>query len=525
MYIASDGVNTAVILRDTSATLENPRSPDFQDNLGTMVCWHRRYSLGDKHEWDDPDDFAQEMVKEYVPTEDFLNAIANNHFQDIRLQDAGDHYDVEVQEHRWNGVGHWSESDWKVSKDLRILESKSSNQLQEDLLPYGSIYELISLCNQSNQVAILPLYLYDHSGISMSTSTYHGRAPHADWDSGCVGFIYLDKETATKDLAIPNDKIRLAKPITNYGFFLIHHSPSQSVEETMLKNGYKPVRKEDIQNLDSNILYDSWFESNFVYKKSNRLYVFDQNLSDTSFQIRGPVATYNPDLLPLTDATWRDRAEDILRTEVAEYDCYLRGEVYGILKFEGLTEVEASWNYNPGSERIEELFPDMLSGWHSELAGKFEFQFGREDLFDIEEYLINEDFPAYRQQIEEAVKDYITFEAETSEVYPFGVPASDLLRNQNGILNDIIDSIYETHLDPDTEQVHAAILEHAGRSNAITAKLTTDDLVPGKEYTADDLLHLLKNKQAPLDKLLDDAMNRFRQQSTSDISRTNDMDR
>lgn len=36
----------------------NPRK-DF-DNLGTMACWHRRYSLGDKHNYS-PEEFLNEI--------------------------------------------------------------------------------------------------------------------------------------------------------------------------------------------------------------------------------------------------------------------------------------------------------------------------------------------------------------------------------------------------------------------------------------------------------------------------------
>ena len=35
----------------------NPSSPREEDNLGTMVCWHRSYDLGDKHDFTDPEDF------------------------------------------------------------------------------------------------------------------------------------------------------------------------------------------------------------------------------------------------------------------------------------------------------------------------------------------------------------------------------------------------------------------------------------------------------------------------------------
>jgi hypothetical protein len=40
----------------------------------------------------------------------------------------------------------------------------------------------------------LPLYLYDHSGITMSTGSFS-----CGWDSGCVGFIYVTPETIAKE--------------------------------------------------------------------------------------------------------------------------------------------------------------------------------------------------------------------------------------------------------------------------------------------------------------------------------------
>lgn len=45
----------------------------------------------------------------------------------------------------------------------------------------------------------LPLYLYDHSMQSMSTRSFLGRALHAEWDSGQVGFIYIPRKKACKE--------------------------------------------------------------------------------------------------------------------------------------------------------------------------------------------------------------------------------------------------------------------------------------------------------------------------------------
>jgi hypothetical protein len=45
------------------------------------------------------------------------------------------------------------------------------------------------LLKNMDAAVILPLYLYDHSGITMNTTGFDCR-----WDSGQVGFIYVTKE-------------------------------------------------------------------------------------------------------------------------------------------------------------------------------------------------------------------------------------------------------------------------------------------------------------------------------------------
>ncbi len=43
-------------------------------------------------------------------------------------------------------------------------------------------------------LCIKTLYLYDHSGTSLSTRSFAGRAHHASWDSGRVGFIFTTRK-------------------------------------------------------------------------------------------------------------------------------------------------------------------------------------------------------------------------------------------------------------------------------------------------------------------------------------------
>jgi hypothetical protein len=87
---------------------ESPESPREWDNLGTVWCSHKRYSLSDK----------------YAPKID---------------TDDHDGWDA-VEQH---------------------------------------------LIKEEGAVVILPIYMYDHGGITISTKPFGDR-----WDSGQVGFIY-----------------------------------------------------------------------------------------------------------------------------------------------------------------------------------------------------------------------------------------------------------------------------------------------------------------------------------------------
>lgn len=44
LHFERDGPFTLTLHHD-----ETPESPREWDNLGTITCWHRRYTLGDRH--------------------------------------------------------------------------------------------------------------------------------------------------------------------------------------------------------------------------------------------------------------------------------------------------------------------------------------------------------------------------------------------------------------------------------------------------------------------------------------------
>lgn len=121
----------------------DPDSPRNWDNLGTMICVHSRYNLGDVH---------------YKSKLECLQHIATS---------------LEITE---------------IINDLDVYEEVYEDEEQlEDWI------------KSREDFVILPLYLYDHSGITMSTSSFSCR-----WDSGQVGYIYCSTDKILKEYGNTN---------------------------------------------------------------------------------------------------------------------------------------------------------------------------------------------------------------------------------------------------------------------------------------------------------------------------------
>jgi hypothetical protein len=60
------------------------------------------------------------------------------------------------------------------------------------------------LVKEKKAVIVLPLYLYDHSGLRMKVGSFQGLLPqgHAEFDSGQVGFIYATAKDIKDNLGI-----------------------------------------------------------------------------------------------------------------------------------------------------------------------------------------------------------------------------------------------------------------------------------------------------------------------------------
>ena len=140
-----------------------------------------RYKLGDQHDFSEPRDFLQELLfSEYSSVHDRNNPVfaflRSGNAKDARLE-----YNRSTREWELKENPHWtSESDWYVSSRYAAsLKDEIPDWFLDDCLSALSTGELFSLVEQMEGMVILPLYLYDHSGITMNTTGFS-----CPWDSG-----------------------------------------------------------------------------------------------------------------------------------------------------------------------------------------------------------------------------------------------------------------------------------------------------------------------------------------------------
>jgi hypothetical protein len=141
---------TIKLLPDTDA-----QSPRGDCNLGKMVCWHKRYQLGDEQPSNSPDEWEVYMAESVAPGMD--ERIDRLYSRIVTAK-----YDTP-----------------EYKPQLRQYDEARSKAIHKAL---DAAY------------LMLPLYLFDHSGISMSTGSFGDP-----WDSGQVGWIYMDRKTAIEN--------------------------------------------------------------------------------------------------------------------------------------------------------------------------------------------------------------------------------------------------------------------------------------------------------------------------------------
>lgn len=156
----------------------NPRT-EQDGNIGTMMCWHRDYALGntDKNNYKDPEDSLQDLLRRNIEEKTILNYVRNGKANGMKIKYNRSDCVWELwttNEVKFQLYSEQAELDWLIDDIIEVLPSK----------------DIWYLLEKYANIMALPLYLFDHSGITMSTTDFNDR-----WDSGQVGWIYTDKET------------------------------------------------------------------------------------------------------------------------------------------------------------------------------------------------------------------------------------------------------------------------------------------------------------------------------------------
>lgn len=64
---------------------------------------------------------------------------------------------------------------------------------------------------KGDELIVLPMYMYDHSGICVNTTGYH-----CPWDSGQIGWIYISKKAAREALCLSRITKKQEEKIRGY---------------------------------------------------------------------------------------------------------------------------------------------------------------------------------------------------------------------------------------------------------------------------------------------------------------------
>lgn len=159
-------------------TPQHPRAE--QDNLGTMICFHSRYNLGDEHSFHEPDDFLMDLLEKKLG--DYEEA-------EEKFEELTEEIDISLYRNRYGAY---------------------RKAIHDNILDY-----------LSSSFVIEPIYLYDHSGITINTTGFS-----CPWDSGQVGWIYVSYDNIQKEYGVVTpetiEKARqvLISEVREYDYYL-----------------------------------------------------------------------------------------------------------------------------------------------------------------------------------------------------------------------------------------------------------------------------------------------------------------
>ena len=133
---------------------EDSQSPREWSNVATFVCCHRRYTLGDRQ---DMDACIDELFDKHVNAKDIVAYFIKS--RNARwVQNGTEDYDGSYDKYlEWNdGKEYFGVDDNTPDEDIAY------NYIRDEL----TNGEKLMLVEQSGSVVMLPISMYDHSGIT-----------------------------------------------------------------------------------------------------------------------------------------------------------------------------------------------------------------------------------------------------------------------------------------------------------------------------------------------------------------------
>lgn len=168
----------------------NPRE-DQDGNIGKMMVWWDRCKYGDVKEntYSDPEDFVNNLVRNNVPEKQIINYVkAKKTSNGLKLR-------YNRKDELWELWGYYWWFPLGKSKDAKFGVIESNNPIDylvDDIIEAMSFKDKWKLLER-NGVLCMPLYIYEHGGMTISTSSFSCK-----WDSGQAGWIYTTKEEIMK---------------------------------------------------------------------------------------------------------------------------------------------------------------------------------------------------------------------------------------------------------------------------------------------------------------------------------------
>ena len=175
---------------------DGPDPREGCDRFDLMACWHKSYKLGDSVDEKTPEEFWRRLVRENVARDEIYAAAEAGRLGGIRLAPNSEEPErVDVYETYYLCTVLGKTPPGEVLEYEGLSKEGVADYILDDL----TVKHCMTLMKPYAEW--LPLWLYDHGGITMSSGarTY----PYSDrWDSGQVGWILMMKKTALTELGM-----------------------------------------------------------------------------------------------------------------------------------------------------------------------------------------------------------------------------------------------------------------------------------------------------------------------------------